>query len=53
VLEPMRRAIRERAFAAPASAVQVVPAALGADVGMVGAVLVARERAAGEGEWFL
>lgn len=53
VIEPMRRAIRERAFAAPASAVQVVPAALGADVGMVGAVLVARERAAGEGEWFL
>ncbi len=53
VLEPMRRAIRQRAFRAPASAVQVVPAALGADVGMVGAVLAARERASGGGEWFL
>lgn len=53
VIEPMRRAIRERAFATPASAVQVVPAALGGDVGMVGAVLAARERVSGKGEWFL
>ncbi len=53
VLEPMRRAIAERAFKAPAAAVRVVPAALGADVGMFGAVLEARERAAGRGEWFL
>jgi glucokinase len=52
VLEPMRRGIRERAFAVPASAVQVVPAALGPDVGMVGAVLAAQERAAGRGTWF-
>lgn len=52
VLEPMRRGIRERAFAVPAAAVQVVPAALGSDVGMIGAVLVAQERAAGQGTWF-
>ena len=53
VLEPMRRAIEERAFKAPARAVRLVPAALGADVGMLGAVLEARERAAGRGAWFL
>lgn len=53
VLDPMRRAIAERAFRAPAAAVRVVPAALGADVGMVGAVLAARERISGKGEWFL
>jgi len=53
VIEPMRRAIAERAFAAPAAAVRVVPAALGADVGMLGAVLEARERASGKGDWFL
>jgi glucokinase len=52
VLEPMRRAIRERALAVPAGAAQVVPAALGADVGMIGAVLSAQERAAGRGTWF-
>ena len=53
VLEPMRRAIAERAFRAPAGAVRVVPAALGADVGMLGAVFAARERLSGRGEWFL
>jgi glucokinase len=53
VIEPMRRGIAERAFRAPASAVRVVPAALGSDVGMLGAVLAARERASGRGEWFL
>jgi glucokinase len=53
VLEPMRRAISERAFRAPAAVVRVVPAALGGDVGMLGAVLEARERAAGRGDWFL
>jgi glucokinase len=53
VIEPMRRAIAERAFRAPAAAVRLVPAALGADVGMLGAVLEARERAAGRGAWFL
>lgn len=52
VLEPMRRGIRARAFAVPAAAVQVVPAALGPDVGMIGAVLVAAERVAGRGTWF-
>src|SRR6202158_2761857 len=44
VIEPMRRAVAERAFAAPAAAVRIVPATLGADVGMLGAVLEARER---------
>lgn len=53
VLDPMRRAIVERAFRAPAAAVRLVPAALGGDVGMHGAVLEARERAAGRGAWFL
>ena len=53
VLEPMRRGIAERAFRAPASAVRIVPAALGADVGMLGAVFAARERLSGRGEWFL
>jgi len=53
VLAPMQRAITERAFKAPAAAVRLVPAALGADVGMHGAVLEARERAAGRGDWFL
>ena len=53
VLEPMRAAIRERAFAVAAGAVRVEPAALGGDVGMLGAVLEARERAAGRGDWFL
>lgn len=53
VLEPMRRAIADRAFKAPASAVQVVPSALGRDVSIVGAALAARDRAAGKGQWFL
>lgn len=53
VLGPMRRAIAERAFRAPAAAVSVVPAALGGDVGMLGAVFAARERLSGRGEWFL
>jgi glucokinase len=45
VLEPMRRAIRERAFKVPAAAVQVVPSALRGDVSIVGAALAARDRA--------
>jgi glucokinase len=53
VLEPMRRAISERAFRVPGSAVKIVPAALGRDVGMLGAVIAARERLSGRGEWFL
>lgn len=53
VLDPMRAAIAARAFAVPAGAVRLVPAALGADVGLIGAVFAARERASGGGEWFL
>jgi len=53
VLEPMRRAIAERAFKVPAAAVSVVPSALGADVSIVGAALAARDRAGGKGQWFL
>ena len=53
VLEPMRRAIRARAFKVPGAAAKVVPAALGRDVGMLGAVFAARERLSGRGEWFL
>lgn len=53
VLEPMRRAIEQRAFRVPAASVRVVPAGLGADVGLLGSVLAARERAAGRGDWFL
>jgi glucokinase len=53
VLVPMQAAITERAFKAPRAAVRLVPAALGADVGMHGAVLEARERASGRGDWFL
>ena len=47
VFGAMREAIRERAFAVPAAAVEVVPAALGDDVGLIGAALMARERAEG------
>lgn len=47
VLEPMRRGVGERAFAVAAKAVRIVPAALGADVGMIGAVVAARDRVAG------
>jgi glucokinase len=52
-IEPMRTAIAERAFRVAANAVRVVPAALGRDVGMLGAVISARERLAGRGDWFL
>jgi len=52
-LEPMRRAIAARAFKVAADAVRVVPAALGRDVGMLGAVISVRERLAGRAEWFL
>lgn len=47
VLGAMREAVGRRAFAVPARAVRIVPAALGDDVGLVGALLVARERLAG------
>ena len=53
VLEPMRRAIAARAFAVPAAACSVVPAALGADVSIIGAAIAAHERATGGGAWFL
>jgi glucokinase len=53
VLEPMRRAIAERAFRVPAAAVTVVPSALGGDVSIVGSALAARDRANGKGQWFL
>jgi glucokinase len=41
LFEPVRRAIERRAFPAAARAVKVVPAALGDDVGVLGAVAVA------------
>jgi len=47
VFGAMRDAVRERAFAVPGRAVQIVPAALGDDVGLVGATFMARERAEG------
>jgi glucokinase len=53
VIEPMRRAVAERAFKVPAAAVRIVPSALGADVSVIGSALAARDRAAGKGEWFL
>jgi glucokinase len=53
VLEPMRRAIAERAFKVPAAAVTVVPSALRGDVSLVGSALAARDRASGKGQWFL
>ena len=53
VLDPMRRAIAERAFKVPAAACSVVPSALGGDVSIIGAALAARDRAAGGGAWFL
>ncbi len=52
-LEPMRRAIAERAFKVPATAASVIPSALGADVSIIGAALAARDRASGGGQWFL
>jgi glucokinase len=47
VFDAMRDAVREHAFAVPASVVEIVPAALGDDVGLVGSALMARERAGG------
>ncbi len=45
LLEPVRRVVRERAFQRPAAAVQIVPAALGDDVGVIGAAAVVYRRA--------
>ena len=47
VFGAMKDAVRGRAFAIPANAVEIVPAALGDDVGLIGAALMARERARG------
>jgi hypothetical protein len=33
--------------------VTLIPSALGADVSIIGAVLAARDRASGKGDWFL
>lgn len=53
VLDPMRRAIAERAFTVPAAACSVIPSGLGADVSTIGSALAARDRATGKGAWFL
>jgi glucokinase len=53
VIEPMRRAVAERAFKVPAAAVRIVPSALGSDVSVIGSALAARDRADGKGQWFL
>ncbi len=53
VLDPMRRAIAERAFRVPAAACSIIPSALGADVSIIGAALAARDRSTGRGAWFL
>ncbi|MDQ7850927.1 MAG: ROK family glucokinase [Armatimonadota bacterium] len=45
LLEPVRRVVRERAFQRPAAAVRIVPAALGDDVGVIGAAAVVYRRA--------
>lgn len=42
IFAPVRRIVREEAFERPGSAVQIVPAALGDDVGAIGAAAVAR-----------
>ena len=43
LFNPIRHAIRLHAFERPASVVQVVPAALGAQAGMIGAAVLAQE----------
>lgn len=42
IFAPVRRIVREEAFERPGAAVQIVPAALGDDVGAIGAAAVAR-----------
>jgi glucokinase len=44
LLEPAREAIRKGAFRRPAARVRVVPAALGDDVGLVGALVLVEQR---------
>jgi glucokinase len=53
VIEPMREAVATRAIEEAATAVRIVPAALGADGALIGAALEARERLAGRATWFL
>jgi glucokinase len=52
VLVPMRRGVRDRAFKVASAACEIVASGLGSDVGMIGAVIAAQQRAAGAGEWF-
>ncbi|MDR7542857.1 MAG: ROK family protein [Armatimonadota bacterium] len=49
IFAPVRRIVRQEAFERPASAVQIVPAALGDDVGAIGAAAVVRDRLAERG----
>jgi glucokinase len=44
IFAPVRRIVKQEAFERPAAAVEIVPAALGTDAGVVGAAAVARER---------
>ncbi len=46
-LEPAREAVRSTAFRRPAARVRIVPAALGDDVGLIGALVLVRERLPG------
>jgi glucokinase len=45
VFAPVRRIVREEAFERPGTIVRIVPAALGADAGVIGAAAVVRARA--------
>lgn len=53
VLVPMRRGVRDRAFKVASAVCEIVASGLGSDVGMIGAVIAAQQRAAGAGEWFM
>ncbi len=46
LLNPVRQRVKERAFKLSAQAVEIVPAKLGDDVGVIGAALFAREQKA-------
>jgi glucokinase len=46
LFDTVRRVVRERAFERPAEAAKIVPAALGDDVGVIGAAAVVYRRAA-------
>jgi len=48
-LDPARDAVRRLAFRRPAARARIVPAALGDDVGLVGAAVLVRERLPGVG----